>query len=100
MLPEKTVLYRTDGPIAHITLNRPEVLNAEDMTFLGDMTEAVHALRDDKEARVAIVSGAGRAFCSGVDLKALSSGRIDPSFFTALEPLWDFLEKLRQGRDL
>jgi len=88
----KTVLYRTDGPIAHITLNRPEVLNAEDMTFLADMTEAVHALRDDKEARVAIVTGAGRAFCSGVDLKALSSGRIDLSFFTGLEPLWDILE--------
>jgi enoyl-CoA hydratase len=92
MLSEKTVVYRTDGPTAHITLNRPEVLNAEDMTFLADMTEAVHALRDDKEARVAIVSGAGRAFCSGVDLKALSSGRLDPSFFTGLEPLWDILE--------
>jgi enoyl-CoA hydratase len=92
MPTEKTVLYRTDGPIARITLNRPEVLNAEDMTFLADMTEAVHALRDDREAGVAIVAGAGRAFCSGVDLKALSGSRIDPSFFTGLEPLWDILE--------
>jgi enoyl-CoA hydratase/carnithine racemase len=92
MPTQKTVLYRTDGRIARITLNRPEVLNAEDMTFLADMTEAVHALRDDKDARAAIVSGAGRAFCSGVDLKALSSGRIHPSFFTGLEPLWDILE--------
>jgi enoyl-CoA hydratase len=89
---EKTVLYRTDGRIARIILNRPEVLNAEDMTFLADMAKAVHALRNDKEARVAIVTGLGRAFCSGVDLKALSSGRTDPSFFTGLEPLWDILE--------
>ena len=92
MSTEKTVLYRRDGRIARITLNRPDVLNAEDMAFLSDMTEAVYALRDDQEARVAIVTGAGRAFCSGVDLKALSSGRIDPSFFTDLEPLWDILE--------
>jgi enoyl-CoA hydratase/carnithine racemase len=92
MPTQKTVLYRTDGPIARITLNRPEVLNAEDMIFLADMTEAVHALRDDRKARVAIIAGAGRAFCSGVDLKALSSGRLDPSFFTEIEPLWDILE--------
>ncbi len=92
MATQKAVLYRANGRIARITLNRPEVLNAEDMKFLADMTAAVHALRDDKEARVAIVTGAGRAFCSGVDLKALSSGRLDPSFFTEIEPLWDLLE--------
>ena len=92
MPTEKTVLYRTDGRIARITLNRPEVLNAEDMTFLADMTEAIHALRDDRKARVALITGAGRAFCSGVDLKALSSGRLNPSFFYEIEPLWDILE--------
>jgi enoyl-CoA hydratase/carnithine racemase len=92
MPTQKTVLYRTDGRIARITLNRPEVLNAEDMTFLADMTEAIHALRDDRKARVAVITGAGRTFCSGVDLKALSSGRLDPSFFTGIEPLWDILE--------
>ena len=92
MHTNKAVLYRTDGRIARITLNRPEVLNAEDMTFLADMTEAVHALRDDRKARVAAIAGAGRAFCSGVDLKALSSGRLDPSFFTGIEPLWDILD--------
>ena len=92
MHAEKAVLYHTEGSIARITLNRPEVLNAEDMTFVAHMTEAVHALRDDRKARVAIVTGAGRAFCSGVDLKALSSGRLDPAFFIQLEPLWDILE--------
>jgi enoyl-CoA hydratase len=92
MHTEKAVLYRTDGRIARITLNRPEVLNAEDMTFLADMTEAIHALRDDRKARVALITGAGRAFCSGVDLKALSSGRLNPSFFNEIEPLWDILE--------
>src|SRR3990172_8502451 len=92
MSMERTVLYRRDGRIARITLNRPEVLNAENMTFLTDLTEAVHALRDDREARVAIVTGAGRAFCSGVDLKALSTGILDRAFFTDIEYLWDILE--------
>ena len=89
---EKTVLYRREGQIARITLNRPEVLNAENMAFLADLTEAVHALRDDRDARVAIVTGTGRAFCSGVDLKALSSGRLEPRFFMDIEHLWDILE--------
>jgi enoyl-CoA hydratase/carnithine racemase len=92
MRTEKTVLYRAEGRIARITLNRPEVLNAEDMTFLADLTEAIHTLRDNREARVAIVTGAGRAFCSGVDLKALSAGRLDLSFFTDIEHLWNLLE--------
>lgn len=89
----QAVLYRREGPIACITLNRPEVLNAEDMAFLADLTEAIHALCDDPEARVAIVTGAGRAFCSGVDLTALSDGRLDFSFFADIEALWDRLER-------
>lgn len=92
MPTEKTVLYRREGYIARITLNRPEVLNAEDMSFLADLTEAVHTLRDDRQVRVAIVTGAGRAFCAGVDLKALSGGRLGPAFFTDIEYLWDILE--------
>jgi enoyl-CoA hydratase/carnithine racemase len=92
MPTEKTVLYRRDGRIARITLNRTDVLNAENMTFLSDLTEAIHTLRDDREVRVAIVTGAGRAFCSGVDLKALSSGNLGPAFFTDIEYLWDILE--------
>ncbi|MBI3084390.1 MAG: enoyl-CoA hydratase/isomerase family protein [candidate division NC10 bacterium] len=92
MATERTALYRREGPIARITLNRPEVLNAEDMTFLADLTEAVHTLRDDRKVRVAILTGTGRAFCAGVDLKALSSGRLDPVFFTDIESLWDILE--------
>jgi enoyl-CoA hydratase/carnithine racemase len=92
MPTEKTVLYRREGRIARITLNRPEVLNAEDMTFLTHLTDAIHALQADREARVAIVTGTGRAFCSGVDLKALASGRLPPAFFTDIEYLWDHLE--------
>jgi enoyl-CoA hydratase/carnithine racemase len=97
MTAEKTVLYRKEGRIARIILNRPEVLNAEDMTFLADLTEAVHTLRDDPEVRVAIVTGAGRAFCAGVDLKALAGGTLDPRFFTDIEYLWNILENCDQA---
>lgn len=92
MSADKRVLYQREGRIARITLNRPEVLNAEDGPFLADLTEAIHALCDDREARVALVTGAGRAFCSGVDLAALSGGRLGLSFFTDIEHLWDRLE--------
>jgi enoyl-CoA hydratase/carnithine racemase len=92
MSTAKTVLYRRDGRIARITLNRPEVLNAEDLTFLTHLTETISTLRDDREVRVAIVTGAGRAFCAGVDLKALSGGGLDHRFFVDIEYLWDTLE--------
>ena len=63
------VLYELDGHVATITYNRPEVLNA----INGDMRQGLNAawtrFKEDEDAWVAIVTGAGRAFCAGADLK-------------------------------
>jgi enoyl-CoA hydratase/carnithine racemase len=66
------VLYSREGPIARLTLNRPDQLNAMSPTLI---EEALHVTEDvaASDARVLIVSGAGRAFGAGVDLKAASS---------------------------
>lgn len=93
-MPFRTLRLEKDGKIARITLNRPEVLNAESVAFMDEMAEAVNAVRDDRRVRVLIIAGAGRAFCSGVDLRDLSSGAMDRRFFVDIEYIWDTLEHM------
>ncbi|MBI3068806.1 MAG: enoyl-CoA hydratase/isomerase family protein [Betaproteobacteria bacterium] len=63
------VEYREQGGIAYITLNRPEKLNALSDDMYVALCNALYQLNDDENARVGIVSGNGRAFCSGADVK-------------------------------
>ena len=64
-----TVLYEREGHVATITYNRPHVLNAINGELRQDMNAAWSRFREDEDAWVAIVTGAGRAFCVGADLK-------------------------------
>ena len=76
-----------DGRIWVITMNRPHRMNALGDGMAGALSDAFEAYRDDKQARVAIVTGAGnRAFCAGADLietaenrKAIAEGKPPPS---------------------
>ena len=61
--------YELEGHVATITYNRPEALNAINAEMRRDLNEAFARFRDDTEAWVAIVTGAGRAFCAGADMK-------------------------------
>ena len=63
------VLYERTGHVATITYNRPEVLNAVNGEMRRDLNAAFARFRDEEEAWVAIVTGAGRAFCAGADLR-------------------------------
>jgi enoyl-CoA hydratase/carnithine racemase len=63
------VLYERDGHIATVTYNRPEAMNALNQELRDDLDAAWVRYREDDEAWVAIVTGAGRAFCAGHDLK-------------------------------
>ena len=65
------VLLEKQGPLALITLNRPEAMNALDLPANDALVAIWEEYRDDDELRVAIITGAGeRAFCSGADLKS------------------------------
>ena len=64
-----TVLYERDGHVATITYNRPEALNAINADLRNDLNDAWVRFRDDEEAWVAIVTGQGRAFSAGADLR-------------------------------
>ncbi len=62
------VVYELDDHVATITYNRPERLNALNGELRRDLNDAFSRFRDEEEAWVAIVTGAGRAFCVGADL--------------------------------
>jgi enoyl-CoA hydratase len=61
--------YRLDEHIATITINRPETRNSLDMAHFRDLAHAWAAFRDDDGAWVAVITGVGRDFCTGADLK-------------------------------
>src|SRR6187431_2381892 len=64
-----TFLYEQDEQgIATITLNRPERLNALTFEVYRELTDTLAALRDERDVRVVVLTGAGRAFCSGGDV--------------------------------
>lgn len=64
-----TVLYERQDNIAVITLNRPAALNAINRQLRRELAEAITQFDSDADAYVAILTGAGRAFCAGRDLK-------------------------------
>jgi enoyl-CoA hydratase/carnithine racemase len=64
-----TVSFDLDDHVATITYNRPEALNAVNGELRRDLNDAFTRFRDDEDAWVAIVTGAGKAFCVGADLR-------------------------------
>ena len=65
----ETIRVERDGGVAHLQLNRPERINALGKTMLSEIQHAMDALEADAEIRVIVLSGAGRGFSSGFDLK-------------------------------
>ena len=62
------ILYSNDGGIARITMNRPDKLNAFNDALHADIRDALGRVKADASVRVLLLTGAGRAFCSGQDL--------------------------------
>jgi enoyl-CoA hydratase/carnithine racemase len=68
------LLYEKDGPIATLTLNRPERMNAISGPMLAALSERLVEANADRDVRVVILTGAGRGFCAGLDLVDATSG--------------------------
>ena len=66
------ILYEKADGVATITLNRPERMNAFTSTMIREWAQALEDARLDREVRVVIVTGAGRGFCAGADLRGES----------------------------
>ena len=93
-MPAPAVDLALDGPVARITLNRPEVLNAGDPRWVAELGAVIAAVAARTDLRVAVIGGAGRAFCTGVDLKALAVGAMTLPHFVAWEEAMTAIERL------
>lgn len=71
----------TKGGVAIVTLNRPEAMNALSKELIHAIINAFKELQIDDSVRVLILTGAGRAFCAGMDLKEMSEQALDESTF-------------------
>jgi enoyl-CoA hydratase len=69
------VHFETDGPVAVVTIDRPDVRNAVDAPTATELAEVFRRFDADESLSVAVLAGANGTFCAGADLKAITSGR-------------------------
>jgi len=84
--PFETLLFEKHGAVAHISLNRPQVVNAYNIQMRDDFSEALSAVEQDPEVRALLVTGEGRGFCAGADLTEFGSA---PSQVIARRVRWE-----------
>ena len=78
MQDEPTVIVRRDGRVGRIVLNRPQTLNALDLSMIRACAQALESWHDDPQVHAVVIEGAGdRAFCAGGDVRALRQYELD-----------------------
>jgi enoyl-CoA hydratase/carnithine racemase len=76
-----TMYLHKSGRVGTLTLNRPDLLNAVNYQASLDLNRAAEDIRDDPDLRVVLIRGAGRAFCTGIDLKQLQAGETPHRYY-------------------
>ena len=86
----ETILYKKNGPIATITLNRPEVHNAISDKLESELDHILDDITEDDEIRAVILTGNGRSFCAGADIGEFEVDQLwDPSIYGTFDKLED-----------
>lgn len=84
--PFSTVIYEKQCGVAHVSLNRPNRLNAYSVAMRDDLSEILHAVEFDDEVHALLITGQGRAFCTGADLSEFGTA---PSQVIARTVRWE-----------
>ncbi|WP_332629689.1 enoyl-CoA hydratase/isomerase family protein [Halalkalibacter flavus] len=87
---EKAVIVEVEENVLSVTLNRPDVLNAMNTEMREGLLEALNKAKKNREVRVVLISGAGRAFCSGSDISQMEE-RTPVSRFSMLGQVNDII---------
>ncbi|HEY8491322.1 MAG TPA: enoyl-CoA hydratase [Dehalococcoidia bacterium] len=82
----KDLRYERQGHVAVITLDRPDRLNAISQAMVAGLAEAFRTAADDRDVRCVVLTGAGKGFCSGLDLKEAAAGPVETSGQAGLRP--------------
>jgi enoyl-CoA hydratase len=91
-MTDDVVLYRRDGAIAVITMNRPEYRNAQNSAMTYALDAAFYRAADDDSVKVVVLAGAGKHFCAGHDI-GTPERDIDQSFDRKASLWWDHVGK-------
>ena len=77
----ETMYFEKKDRIGWLTLNRPHLLNAMNYQGSIEINRAAEMIRDDSDLRLVLIRGAGRAFCTGIDLKQLAAGETPHQYY-------------------
>lgn len=89
------LLYRTDGPLAVLSLNRPEMKNAFTLPMLDSICRALRLATADPQIKVILLTGEGNAFSAGGNVKDMAAG--DLRLWEMKNYLWDHVQRVPQG---
>ena len=89
-MKENTVIIKKEGSVAWVTMNRPESLNSLTVGLCAALKAALAECEGDNDIRVVVLSGEGKAFCAGGDLKKLNEG------FPTAEAGYDYMKSFRE----
>lgn len=84
-MSSNSITFRIENNIAWVTLNRPEVFNSFNREMALALQERLDQCQHDSEVRAIVITGSGRAFCAGQDLKEVTTPEINPGFKKILE---------------
>src|SRR5262247_2840735 len=93
-MAEATIRLEVRGEVARITFDRPHVLNAGNARFATELGDVVATIDSRPDVRVVVMTGAGRAFQTGVDLKALAAGELTQPDLIRWEDAMTALERM------
>jgi 2-(1,2-epoxy-1,2-dihydrophenyl)acetyl-CoA isomerase len=99
----QTLLFENQKGTATITLNRPEVYNAFNEAMKKELQEALKEAEKNKEARALVITGSGKAFCSGQDLKEVMANpnrSLSESLHTGYNPIIRSIRNMPETGDL
>ncbi len=93
-----TIMYEVKGPLAYVTINRPEALNALNRTVLEELFDVFNKIDADSNIRAVILTGAGRSFVAGADIVQMSTMTVAEgrAFAAYGQKVMNFIEKIEK----